>query len=88
MCVTLIEGYLRLASRAAISYADASSKYNIPAFNEKDRFFVLFTLFLRLQIYEAIAGIFWSIIYFFEKLHKIMLSEFWNKQNIFKNSNS
>ena len=46
---------------AAKTYTDFESKYNISAFNEDDFFWsVFFTLFLRLQIYEAIAAIFWQ----------------------------
>ena len=44
-----------------ISYADSLSKSNISAFNEKIFCCLpLFTIFLRLQIYEAIADIFWQ----------------------------
>ena len=40
---------------------DFISKYNISTFNEKTNFLVcLFSVFFRLQIYEAIAAIFWQ----------------------------
>ena len=47
---------------AAKTYTDFKSKFNLSAFNEKTEFFwsVCFTVFFRLQIYEAIAAIFWQ----------------------------
>ena len=46
---------------AAKSYLDFYSKFNISAFNEKANFFRLsLTVFWRLQIYKAIAAIFWQ----------------------------
>ena len=61
VCVTLNEGYLTAANRGSKIYTYFKSKYNISAFNEKTNFFVCrFYYFLRLQMYEAIAAIFWQ----------------------------
>ena len=61
VCVTLNEGYLRAVNRGSKNLYGFSIKiYNI-AFNEKTNFFGLsFYCFLRLQIYGAIAAIFWQ----------------------------
>ena len=46
---------------AAKTYTDFKSNYNISAFNERRTFLVSFLLlFLRRQILEAIAAIFWQ----------------------------
>ena len=47
---------------AATTYTDFKSKYNISAFNEKTNFLVclFYCFFLRRQIYEFIAAIFWQ----------------------------
>ena len=49
---------------AAKTNTDFKSKYNISKYNlqSKDKFFwsVIFSVFFRLQIYEAIAAIFWQ----------------------------
>ena len=68
--VTLIKGHLRAAnSRNNKLYWCLIKKFNISALNEKNRFLFgcFLTFFLRLQIYEAIAAIFWqfaSSVYF------------------------
>ena len=55
-CVTLTEYDLRAAIRSINGIYRISKSSNISAFNELNFFLVL----LRLQIYEAIAGIFWQ----------------------------
>ena len=48
-------------TEAAKTCTDFKSKYNISAFNEKNFFWSVFpSAFLRLQIYEAVAVIFWQ----------------------------
>ena len=63
VCFILNEGYLRSANRGSNNFYRFLIKiYNKSAFNEKTNFFGLSFLlfFLRLQIYEAIAAIFWQ----------------------------
>ena len=62
MLVTLNEGYLRAVNRGSKNlYRFFKSKFNISAFNEKMIFSVcLLYCFFRLQIYEAIAAMFWQ----------------------------
>ena len=55
---------------AAKTCTDYKSKYNISALNEKTNFFLVclfYCFFLRLQIYEAIAAIFWQSASYFSK---------------------
>ena len=61
--VTLIEGYLRAANSNCNKLYRFLSNTNTSALNEKNTFVfwsVFFTFLLRLQIYEAIAAIFWQ----------------------------
>ena len=62
VCVTLNEGYLRAANNGSKNlYRFLIKLYNKSAFIEKTNFLVcLFYCFFRLQIYEAIAAIFWQ----------------------------
>ena len=60
MCVTL--NYLRAANRGSKKFILIFNQNITSAFNEKSNFFGLSVLlfFLGLQIYEAIAAIFWQ----------------------------
>ena len=67
MLVTLNEGFLRAANRNSSKFLilliRILNQNNISALNEKNKYLfwsVFFTFFLRLQIYEAFAVIFWQ----------------------------
>ena len=60
MCVTLNEGYLRAANRGSKNIQILNQNIASQPSMEKLKFWSFFYCFLRLQIYEAIAAIFWQ----------------------------
>ena len=60
MCATLNEGYLRAANRGSNNLYTFLIKIEHSQPSVKSLFLVCFLLFLRLQIYGAIAAIFWQ----------------------------
>ena len=59
MCITLNEAYMSAANRGSKNLYIFKSKY-ISFTGKKNFFGMSFLLFLGLQIYEAIAAIFWQ----------------------------
>ena len=62
MCVTLNEGYQRAANRGSknlYGFFNQNKTYQ-PSMKRRIFLVCLFTVFLRLQIYEVIAAIFWQ----------------------------
>ena len=74
VCVTLNEGYLRAADRGSRNFYQNI----IYQPSMKRRFFSLsFLLFLRLQICEAIAAVFWqSASYVFSYFHSVLFQNY------------